>query len=136
VTHIDAPVLAFFAYPRPYPAALQTDSARSRFDSLAAVVVGSRIDHFERSVPGARVVRLPRADHYVFRSNEAEVLAGIRDFVTALAATERCVNAAQMRYVVDGMRAACAQVTSFPRERIASVDVHKGEGVIEIRTKQ
>jgi pimeloyl-ACP methyl ester carboxylesterase len=146
VTRIEAPVLAFFAYPPRYPQSAQSSSARSRFDSLAAVVLGSRFDGFERSIPGARVIRLPRADHYVFRSHESEVLAGIQEFSTALAATERCANAPAMRYLVDGKSAACAQVVAFPRERIESVDLIKGaaaaaygaqpgEGVVSIRTK-
>jgi pimeloyl-ACP methyl ester carboxylesterase len=39
---------------------------------------------FERGVPGARVVRLTNADHYVFRSNEADVLREIEAFIGSL----------------------------------------------------
>jgi non-heme chloroperoxidase len=35
-------------------------------------------------VPSAKVVRLPNANHYVFRSNEAEVLQAMNDFLGKL----------------------------------------------------
>jgi non-heme chloroperoxidase len=38
----------------------------------------------EDGLPGARVVKLPRANHYVFLSNEADVLRELRAFVRAL----------------------------------------------------
>ena len=39
---------------------------------------------FEAGVPSAKVVRLPNADHYIFRSNEAEVLRAMNDFLGKL----------------------------------------------------
>jgi non-heme chloroperoxidase len=39
---------------------------------------------FEKGVPGARVVRLPRSYHYVFLSNEEEVLKEMHDFLESL----------------------------------------------------
>jgi len=39
---------------------------------------------FEEGVPGARVVRLAGAHHYVFLSNEADVLRELRAFIAAL----------------------------------------------------
>lgn len=45
---------------------------------------------FERQVPSAHVVRIPNANHYVFRSNEAQVLSEIDTFIATLpAANER-----------------------------------------------
>jgi hypothetical protein len=35
-------------------------------------------------VPSARVVRLPHANHYVFRSNEADVLREMNAFFASL----------------------------------------------------
>jgi non-heme chloroperoxidase len=35
-------------------------------------------------VPSARVVRVPHANHYVFLSNEAEVLQEMRAFLAGL----------------------------------------------------
>jgi non-heme chloroperoxidase len=39
---------------------------------------------FEAGVPSAKVIRLPNADHYIFRSNEAEVLRAMTDFLGKL----------------------------------------------------
>jgi hypothetical protein len=39
---------------------------------------------FEAGVPSAHVVRLPNADHYLFRSNEAEVLGEMNLFLARL----------------------------------------------------
>jgi pimeloyl-ACP methyl ester carboxylesterase len=39
---------------------------------------------FARQVPSAHVVRIPHATHYVFRSNEADVLREINAFIATL----------------------------------------------------
>ena len=39
---------------------------------------------FEAGVPSAKVVRIPHADHYVFRSNEADVLREVNAFADGL----------------------------------------------------
>jgi len=39
---------------------------------------------FAQQVPSAHVVRIPHANHYVFRSNEAEVLRQINTFISML----------------------------------------------------
>jgi alpha-beta hydrolase superfamily lysophospholipase len=39
---------------------------------------------FAAGVPSAQVVRLPNANHYVFNSNEAEVLRAMNDFLDKL----------------------------------------------------
>jgi hypothetical protein len=39
---------------------------------------------FERQVPSAHVVRIPHATHYVFRSNEADVLREMNTFIATL----------------------------------------------------
>ena len=39
---------------------------------------------FEAGVPSAKVIRLPNADHYIFRSNEAEVLRAMKAFIATL----------------------------------------------------
>jgi pimeloyl-ACP methyl ester carboxylesterase len=41
-------------------------------------------DGFEKGVASARVVRLPEADHYMFRSNEADVLREVNAFLSNL----------------------------------------------------
>ena len=80
-TEIKCPVLAIFAVetsPAPgsdNPFAL----TQVELDSVAAEVKA-----FEAGVPTARVVRIPNADHYVFKSNEADVLREMNDFLTKL----------------------------------------------------
>ena len=88
-TAIHGPVLAIYAAPRPLPAGASTDSAaRARMDSIALAAVLPQITAFQRGVPQARVVRLAHATHYVFRSNETDVLREVRAFVDALPPTK------------------------------------------------
>ncbi len=68
-SRIQAPVLAIFAFgDQPDPKLGQAQA-----------------DAFEKGVPGARVVRFPKAGHYVFLIEEAAVLREIRAFVATLA---------------------------------------------------
>ena len=84
-TDIRVPVLAFFALPQETPPAMARDSvSRARADSISLAASGPHVTAFERGIPGARVVRVPHANHYVFRSNETEVLREIRAFVAGL----------------------------------------------------
>jgi hypothetical protein len=55
-------------------------------DDIAADIERStRLSNaFEAGVPSAKVVRLHNASHYVFRSNEAEVLRAMNDFLGKL----------------------------------------------------
>lgn len=72
-TEIKPPALAIHAAPKEGTAA--GDSAPPRDACLKA---------FEKRARSPRIVRLPGATHYVFFSNEAEVLKEIRDFISAL----------------------------------------------------
>jgi non-heme chloroperoxidase len=86
-TRISGPVLAIYAFPHKVPPAIANDTAaRARFISGESTTVGVQAAAFERGVPSARVVRLPNADHYVFRSNESDVLREIRAFIESLPA--------------------------------------------------
>ena len=44
----------------------------------------SQAKAFETGVPTARVVRIARANHYVFVSNEADVLREMEAFIASL----------------------------------------------------
>ena len=68
-THINVPVLAIFNVPHS-PAFLRT------MENLAHA--------FETHVPNVRIVRIPNADHYLFRTNEADVLRDMNDFISNL----------------------------------------------------
>lgn len=87
-TSIRAPVLAIFAAPHKLPGATATNSAtRAKTDSEDLARVMPQVVAFRRGVPTARVLVLPNADHYIFRSNEAEVLREIRVFIDGLSHT-------------------------------------------------
>ena len=84
-TDIRAPVLAFFANPRdPAPYAYNTPAERAAFEALMTADIEAQTKAFEKGVPSARVVRVPHANHYVFLSNEAEVLQEMRAFLAGL----------------------------------------------------
>lgn len=69
---IKAPVLAIFAnphklddFPKEYNAA-----ARAAYAKFTSDHTTSFVHAFQTGVPGAEVVSIPNADHYVFQSNE------------------------------------------------------------------
>jgi non-heme chloroperoxidase len=68
-THIDVPVLAIFNVPHT-PAFLR--------------LAQNQAQAFKSQVPSARVVFISNADHYLFRTNEGDVLREINDFVGGL----------------------------------------------------
>jgi pimeloyl-ACP methyl ester carboxylesterase len=59
------------------------EQARTARDSWTALIE-RQTKSVEDGVPGARVVRLPGADHFVFLSNEADVLREMRSFLARL----------------------------------------------------
>jgi hypothetical protein len=84
-TKIDAPILAIFAIPhdfgslfKDYPAAkaAMVEADRERFSAQA--------NAFEAGLPSAHVVRLANASHYVFKSNEADVIREMNAFLSKL----------------------------------------------------
>jgi non-heme chloroperoxidase len=84
-TAIKAPCLAIFAVPHDSGAVLPTDPAHH----AAAVAFElerstNMANAFATGVPSAEVVRLPNANHYVFKSNEAEVLRAMNNFLNKL----------------------------------------------------
>lgn len=84
-TEIHCPVLAFFAVPHHLPGLENDDPI-----AVAAVKARDLVDTtaqskaFERGIPSARVVRLPNANHYVFRSNEVDVESEMLAFLKTL----------------------------------------------------
>jgi non-heme chloroperoxidase len=63
------------------------DTAKAYSAALAALTE-SQAKAFENAVPTARVVRLRGAHHYVYLSNEADVLREIRSFLAARGSDE------------------------------------------------
>lgn len=84
-TTISAPALVIFADPHDF-GGMMKDNPKAR----AALIAANNRDTerqavaFERQVPSAHVVRIPNANHYVFRSNEADVLREMNAFIATL----------------------------------------------------
>jgi non-heme chloroperoxidase len=76
---IPVPVLAIYAVPHDQgPQASPAQEARD------LETVGAVANAFETGLPTAKVVRIAHANHYVFRSNETDVLRQIDAFVGGL----------------------------------------------------
>jgi non-heme chloroperoxidase len=85
ITDIRVPILAIFAVPHALPANLKDDpAAGAAFEARDEAFVSGQAKAFETGLPSARVVRLPHANHYVFFSNEAEVLREMNAFMEGL----------------------------------------------------
>jgi pimeloyl-ACP methyl ester carboxylesterase len=84
-TEIHVPVLAIFAVPHDQGPTPQSDpAARAAAEARDVATTGSQADAFAQGIPSARVVRLPHASHYVFLSNEADVVRELDAFVGTL----------------------------------------------------
>lgn len=79
-TKINLPALAIFASPHDIGAA-KPDPEYDRFDEAQTE---RQAKAFERGVPGARVLRWPRASHYLFLTREADVIREITEFLATL----------------------------------------------------
>jgi len=84
-TDIKVPILAIFAVPHdPGPQIGNDSAARAAFEKRDEASTGAQAKAFESGLPTARVVRLPHANHYVFLSNEADVLREMNAFIGTL----------------------------------------------------
>jgi non-heme chloroperoxidase len=87
-TDIRVPVLAIYANPHdPSPYAFDTfntPAERAAAEAIPTAETEEQARAFEIGVPSSHVVILPHANHYVFLSNEADVLREMRAFLTGL----------------------------------------------------
>jgi non-heme chloroperoxidase len=83
-TDIPVPVLAIYAVPHATGQPFKDDAARVAADARDEATTGAQAKAFESGVPSARVVRLPHANHFVFFSNEVEVLREMNAFLGSL----------------------------------------------------
>jgi len=82
---ISVPILAIFAVPHDQGALAASDAAaRAAAEARDEIATGRQADAFAAGQPSARVVRLPHANHYVFQSNEADVLREMKAFLSSL----------------------------------------------------
>jgi pimeloyl-ACP methyl ester carboxylesterase len=84
-TSLPVPVLAIFACPHDWSHFFPNDPER-RAERLSADTAqcNAQAEAFSRGVPSARVVRIANADHYVHRSNEAQVIDEMKKFLNGL----------------------------------------------------
>jgi len=84
-THIDVPALAIYADPHSFGNLYQNEPAK-----LAALVaddkatVSAQADAFQAGIPSAQVIRIPHAGHFIFQSNENEVMRYMNAFIAKL----------------------------------------------------
>jgi pimeloyl-ACP methyl ester carboxylesterase len=86
-TEIHVPILAIFACPHNFafdPALRNNPTAKAAIVANDLVITSRQAVAFAAGIPSAHVVRLPNADHYVFRSNEADVLREMNTFLAKL----------------------------------------------------
>jgi non-heme chloroperoxidase len=84
-TDIKVPVLAIYALPHDLGQQFKDDpTARAAAEARDIETTGAQAKAFETGIPSARVVRLAHANHYVFLSNEADVLREMDAFIGSL----------------------------------------------------
>jgi hypothetical protein len=83
-TDIRVPALAIYALPHATGQPYKDDAARLAAEARDEANTGAQAKAFESGVPSARVVRLPHANHYIFFSNEADVLREMNAFLGSL----------------------------------------------------
>jgi non-heme chloroperoxidase len=84
-TTIHVPALVIFATD-PSPISGADPQSRAQAARLALMVCdkNSQIAVWKRQVPSVRMILIPHATHYVFQSNEADVLREMNDFIDTL----------------------------------------------------
>jgi pimeloyl-ACP methyl ester carboxylesterase len=82
---IRVPILAIYALPHDLPPVPGIDpAARAAMEARDEATTGAQMKAFEAGIPSAHAVRLPHANHYVFRSNESDVLREMNAFLSNL----------------------------------------------------
>jgi non-heme chloroperoxidase len=80
---IHAPAFVLFAVPHDFGPTGHSAS-RALLEARDLKITEYQVKAFETQVPAAHVVRIPHASHYVYRSNEQEVLQKMDAFISAL----------------------------------------------------
>jgi non-heme chloroperoxidase len=84
-TTFTVPALVIFADPHDLgPAMKDNPKARTALEAADTRDTERQAAAFERQVPSAHVVRIYNANHYVFRSNEAQVIREMISFISTL----------------------------------------------------
>jgi len=89
-TEIRVPILAIYAVPHDLGQAFKDDpAARAAAEARDLASTGAQATAFETELPSARVVRLPHGNHYVFLSNEADVVREMNAFIASLPSAQQ-----------------------------------------------
>ena len=80
---IHTSALLLFAVPHDFGPS-DHSAARAQLEARDLRNTEYQVKAFETQVPGAHIVRIPQASHYVFRSNEEQVLKEMDAFISAL----------------------------------------------------
>jgi pimeloyl-ACP methyl ester carboxylesterase len=88
-SEINVPVLALCAMPqatRRYflNSSADVGAAEKEYYARFNAAKEKQLKSFEKGIRNSRVVRIANADHYIYITNEAEVLGEMRDFVSTL----------------------------------------------------
>lgn len=84
-TPIPLPILAIMGYPQNKGSDFHAETPKDRAAAAAADANQARqVDAFERGQPTAHVVRIADANHYIFISNETQVLLEMGRFLATL----------------------------------------------------
>jgi len=89
-TTFAVPALVIFAVPHDLGQEFKDNlfkdnpKAREAMQAIDTRDTERQAEAFEQQVPSAHVVRIPNAEHYVFMSNEADVLREMNSFIKAL----------------------------------------------------
>jgi len=84
-TNISVPILDIYAAPRDFSLIFKDDpDALAAAEARDVAYAVPQAKAFESAVPSAHMVRLVRANHYVFMSNETDVLREMRAFISSL----------------------------------------------------
>ena len=84
-TTIHVPALVIVASdPNPVPGDDPQSRAEAARQTLMIRIKKQQVAAFERQVPSAHIVLIPHATHYVFQSDEADVLREINAFIATL----------------------------------------------------
>ena len=83
-TEIHAPLLLIYAVPHSGGPPLKDPATRAAAEARDEANANAQAKAFQAAVPQAKVVKLPHANHYVFESNEADVLREMDAFIAGL----------------------------------------------------
>ena len=82
-TSIPVPTLAIYACPHNWDR-MPDGPRKSGLIADDKIRCTAWADNFRRAVPSARIVMIPNADHYVYLSNEAQVVTTMNEFLDSL----------------------------------------------------